>query len=248
MSARTAETAAVGDAAGARTRRSVRRSLRRLGNVAIVLGLLTLLWAFWTWRWGDPLTGAVTAYEQRQLGREYDAIVRTYAATTPAPGPAERDASGRETLPLAVAARRYRLARAEGEPIARLRIPRLGVDVVVVNGTGSGELRRGPGRDLRSAMPGERRRVYVAGHRTTFGAPFAHIDELRRGDRVILRLPYAIVTYAVVGHRIVDDADLTVLRSRGREELLLQACHPRFSASQRYIVFARPVAMRRTSS
>jgi sortase A len=241
VSVRTAETAAV--TAAAPVRRVARRVLRWVGNVSVVLGLLALVWAFWTWRWGDPLTGAVTAYEQRQLGREYEAIARSYAA--PAAPSAAHAGARTEDVPLAAAARRYRLVRRDGDPVGRLRIPRLGLDVVVVNGTDAGDLRRGPGRDLRTAMPGERQRVYVAGHRTTFGAPFANIDVLRPGDRLVFTLPYATFTYAVVGHRIVDDGDLDVLRSRGREELLLQACHPRFSASQRYIVFARPVAVRR---
>ena len=81
----------------------------------------------------------------------------------------------------------------------------------------------------------------MAGHRTTFGAPFSHIDELQPGDRITLELPYASFEYRVTGHRIVDQHDLSVLRSAHREELALQACHPRFFASERYIVYARPV-------
>jgi len=89
-------------------------------------------------------------------------------------------------------------------------------------------------------MPGEGRLVYVAGHRTTYGAPFSDIDRLQRGDPVTLELPYATFAYVVTGSRIVDDDDLSVLRSRGREELVLQACHPRFFASHRYIAYAKP--------
>lgn len=81
----------------------------------------------------------------------------------------------------------------------------------------------------------------IAGHRTTYGAPFAHIDRLRPGDRMTLEMPYATLEYAVVRQRIVDDEDRSVLRSAGREEVALQACHPRFQATQRYIVWARPV-------
>jgi sortase A len=238
------KTAAQRPAESVPARRSARRTLRRAGNAAIVLGLLTFGWAIWTWQWGDPVTGAVTAWEQRELGRDYERVVRSYAAMPARTG--KRGVSPRTPdVPLAEPARRYRLSRRAGEPIARLRIERIGVRAVVVNGTAAGDLRRGPGRDRRTFMPGEGERVYVAGHRTTFGAPFAHIDRLRPGDRIELDLPYARFTYAVVGHRIVDDQELSVLRSRGREELLLQACHPRFSASQRFIVFARPLAVRR---
>jgi sortase A len=111
----------------------------------------------------------------------------------------------------------------------------------VVNGTDAGDLRRGPGRHLESSMPGEGQLVYIAGHRTTFGAPFSNIDKLRRGDRVLVELPYATIEYRVTEDRIVDQYELSVLKSRGREELVLQACHPRFFASQRYLVYARPV-------
>ena len=96
-------------------------------------------------------------------------------------------------------------------------------------------------------MPGERELVYIAGHRTTYGAPFGDIDNLRRGDPISIELPYATVDYRVTGHRIVDDNDLTVLDTHRHEELVLQACHPRFFASQRYLVYARPVAVIRRS-
>ncbi len=84
--------------------------------------------------------------------------------------------------------------------------------------------------------------MYIAGHRTTYGAPFAKIDEMRPGDRFTLEMPYGTFTYAVTGHSIVDDQDLSVLESKGREQVALQACHPRFFATQRYIVWAKPVS------
>ena len=92
-------------------------------------------------------------------------------------------------------------------------------------------------------MPGEGRLVYVAGHRTTYGAPFSNIDRLEPGDRISVELPYGKVEYKVTNHRIVDANDLTVLETGGREELVLQACHPRFFASQRYLVYARPTSV-----
>ena len=89
-------------------------------------------------------------------------------------------------------------------------------------------------------MPGEGELVYVAGHRTTYGAPFSNIDQLEPGDKISVELPYGSVEYRVTSHRIVDDNDVSVLESRGREELVLQACHPRFFASERYLVYAPP--------
>ena len=92
-------------------------------------------------------------------------------------------------------------------------------------------------------MPGEGKLVYVAGHRTTYGAPFSNIDQLEPGDKISVELPYGSVDYRVTSRRIVDDNDVSVLESRGREELVLQACHPRFFASERYLVYARPVSV-----
>jgi LPXTG-site transpeptidase (sortase) family protein len=85
--------------------------------------------------------------------------------------------------------------------------------------------------------------TYVAGHRTTFGAPFADIDSMRTGDTEELRLPYATFRYVVTGHRIVPASDVTVLEDRGVDRLVLQACHPRFFASHRYLVDARLAAV-----
>lgn len=218
----------------------------RLGTFLLVVGLGVLAWAATVYLWKDPFTTAYTAYEQRRLETSLDRRFESWGAgarptkppkpTTPAPSTRPFDDVRQE-------ARRYRLATDEGDAIAKLDVPRLDLDAVVVNGTSSADLRRGPGRHLESFMPGERKLVYIAGHRTTYGAPFGDIDRLRPGDRIFLDLPYASFEYRVTGHRIVDDNDVSVLESRRREELVLQACHPRFFASERYLVYARPVAV-----
>ena len=92
-------------------------------------------------------------------------------------------------------------------------------------------------------MPGEGELVYVAGHRTTYGAPFSHIDRLEKDDRVFVELPYGTFEYRITGHRIVTATELSVLKSQGTELLALQACHPRFFATQRYIAYAEPVSV-----
>lgn len=83
--------------------------------------------------------------------------------------------------------------------------------------------------------------VYIAGHRTTFLAPFSHIERLEKGDSVRLEMPYATFVYRISRHRIVRADDLSVLRSPRHELLELQACHPGFFASHRYIAYALPV-------
>jgi sortase A len=115
----------------------------------------------------------------------------------------------------------------------------MGVNMIFVNGTDHETLKKGPGRDLRTFMPGENRLVYIAGHRTTYLAPFSHIDSLRPGDRVVLEVPYGTFIYAVTRHRIVVSTNLSVLQSPRHEVLELQACHPRFFASHRYIAYAK---------
>ena len=218
----------------------------RLGTLLLVVGLGVLAWAATVYLWKDPFTTAYTAYEQRRLEASLDRQFSSWNAQprptkptrqAPTPTPARRRDDVRPE------ARRYRLSSDEGDAIAKLDVPRLDLDAVVVNGTSSADLRKGPGRHMETFMPGERELVYIAGHRTTYGAPLGDIDRLRAGDRIFLELPYASFEYRVTGHRIVDDNDLSVLESHGREELVLQACHPRFFASERYLVYAQPVAV-----
>lgn len=215
----------------------------RLGTLLLVIGVGVLAWAATVWVWKDPFTAAYTAYEQRRLESRLD---REFESWRPIAEPVSRPSKPPPTpLPLddlSREARRFRLAAEDGAAIARLRVPRLDLDLVVVNGTSTGDLRRGPGRHEQTFMPGERELVYVAGHRTTYGAPFSDIDQLSRGDQITVELPYGTIEYRVTKQRIVDANDLSVLESQGREELVLQACHPRFFASQRILVYARPVA------
>ena len=224
----------------------------RLGLLLMGAGLLMLAWAVLVWRWEDPFTALYTTYEQHELARSYNKRVREFKAAPPPLAAASRPLASGSGLPtaqrlesekrvIAAVARRYRLASHEGEPLGRIIVPRLGLDMLFVDGTASSSLEKGPGRDLETFMPGENRLVYVAGHRTTFLAPFSNIDKLRQGDRITLQLPYATFVYRVTHHVIVPSNDMAVLRTGDRELLALQACHPRFFATHRYIVYAVPV-------
>ncbi len=219
--------------------RARRRSaaLRRLGTALVVLGVAVLAWAFVVWQWNDPFTGLYTRWQQHRLARSYAHVVATYH---PRPVPHAATVVTEQHV-VAAEARRYRLRARVGTAIGRIDVPRLGLHMVLVNGTDHDSLVKGPGRDPRTFMPGEGQLVYIAGHRTTYLAPFAHIDALRPGDRVTLRMPYATFAYVVTGHVIVDAHDLAVLESHGRERVALQACHPRFFATHRYIVWASPL-------
>jgi sortase A len=211
----------------------MRRAARVIGTVLVAAGVLMLVWAGVVWQWQDPFTALYTKWRQHELTSQYDERFQAYRpATVQASPAAERRSIARD-------ARRYRLVSKEGDAIGRIRVPRMGVNMILVNGTDEDTLKKGPGRDLRTFMPGEDRLVYIAGHRTTYLAPFSHIDSLRTGDKVTLELPYARFVYSVTRHVIVKSTDLSVLRSPRRELLALQACHPRFFASHRYIAYAR---------
>ena len=215
---------------------SVRRSVRILGTALAVTGVLALIWVAVVWRWQDPFTALYTHWKQHQLARSYE---RRFAAYQPLRG-LDRGATIAERLrTIAREARAYRLESHRGEAIGRIRVPRLGLNMILVNGTDHDSLKKGPGRDLRTYMPGEGQLIYIAGHRTTYLAPFAHIDSLRRGDWVILEVPYATFKYRIFRHVIVPSDDLAALKSHGREVVALQACHPRFFASHRYIAYGR---------
>jgi sortase A len=211
----------------------VHRWLRILGTVLIVAGALTLAWALVVWQWQDPFTALYTKWKQHQLSSQYVKRTRTFGASISGVTlAAERASIARE-------AKRYRKDSKRGEAIGRIHVPRMGINMVLVNGTDHDTLKKGPGRDERTFMPGENRLVYIAGHRTTYLAPFSHIDRLRSGDRITIEVPYGMFIYTVTHHRIVKSNDLSVLRSPKHEVVELQACHPRFFASHRYIAYAR---------
>jgi sortase A len=123
--------------------------------------------------------------------------------------------------------------------MGRIVIPAIGVSDVFVQGTGSADLRKGPGHYPATPLPGERGTVAIAGHRTTYGAPFRSVDKLHAGDRIELRMPYARFTYRVERTKIVPPTELSVTDRVAHDRLVLSACHPLYSAAQRIIVFAR---------
>ena len=218
----------------------MRQLVRSLGSLLILAGAGLLAWSALVWLWEDPFTSLYTRYEQRELTDSYERLEAAYRPRRGA-GPAASLAAQRREI--AREARLYRTRAGRGMAIGRIVIPRMGLNMVVVNGTDASTLKKGPGRDPRTFMPGQGELVYIAGHRTTYSAPFSDIDDLRRGDRVTVRVPYATFVYRVTGHVIVPATDIGRLRSRGREVLALQACHPRFFASHSYIVYAQPVEL-----
>jgi sortase A len=140
-------------------------------------------------------------------------------------------------------ARAYRRTLQTGEPVGRIRIGRIGLNMVVVQGTDHASLKNGPGHYVGSGLPGEGHLIYVAGHRTTYLAPFGSIDNIRTGDYVRFELPYGTFTYRVTRHYVVASNAVNALEDTGTEILRLQACHPRFFATHRYLVDAKLVGV-----
>jgi sortase A len=216
----------------------VRRLSRIAGTILVVAGLGMLAWVLVVWRWQDPFTALYTHWKQHQLSQTYE---RRFAQYEPAQLRRNEVSISARTKVIAREARLYRIQSGRGQAIGRIRVPRLQLNMILVNGTDHDSLTKGPGRDRRTYMPGEGQLVYIAGHRTTYLAPFAHIERLQSGDAVTLEVPYATFRYRVFKHRIVGAHEMSVLRSHGVEVVELQACHPRFFATQRYIAYARLV-------
>ena len=138
-------------------------------------------------------------------------------------------------------ARAYRARQLkDGDPLTRIKIPRLGVNTVVVEGTSSKALRAGAGHYPNTPLPCEAGNVAIAGHRTTYGKPFADLDRLKEGDVIILETPIGSCTYEMErAPFIVEPTDFSVVTNDPAKSILtLTTCHPRGSAAKRLIVQA----------
>ncbi|MFA5786763.1 MAG: class E sortase [Actinomycetota bacterium] len=205
------------------------RALRRTGQCLIVLGLVLLYFVAYL-LWG---TGRYTHHAQSQLRRD---IVREFSL--PADDPFRRlPAESPSPTPT---------PRTSGKPIALLRIPKIGVEVVVAEGVSLEVLRGGPGHFPGTAMPGEIGNFVVSGHRTTYGAPFFNLNKLIAGDPVEVRSDTGYYEYRVTSLKVVrpDEIAVTYPVPYHRETkptkalLTLTTCEPRYSAARRLVVFA----------
>jgi sortase A len=214
----------------------VRRTLRALSSVMIVAGAILLADAGLTLLWQEPVSAVYAHLQQGRLNDRLEELERAPLE------PAEQRVLERIPDPrrrLAFRARAFGRRLDSGDPMGRIVMPSIGVSDVFVEGTGAGELRTGPGHYPETPLPGERGTVAIAGHRTTYGAPFRRIDELERGDRIELRMPYGRFVYRVERTRIVPPTETSVTARVDHDRLVLSACHPLYSAAKRIIVFAR---------
>jgi len=189
----------------------IRVVLRFIASVMMVSGLLLISDAVVTLAWQEPVSAYFSERQQVKLEK---ALIH----------PPDRVV---EKKPL------------RGDAIGKILIPGIGVSEYVVEGTDADNLRKGPGHYPATPLPGQHGTTAIAGHRTTYGAPFRNLDGLHKRDRIVLEMPYGTFVYRVERTLIVDDSALWVTKKVDHDRLVLTACHPLYSAAQRIVAFAR---------
>lgn len=203
--------------------KALRWSLGLVGDLLVTAGALLLLFVAWQLWWTDVTANRVQGDTVHALTRDFGTGRSTPASETP------------RAVPF-------------GKAFAILRIPRLGADYArpVLEGTSLDILQEGVGHYTGTAGPGAVGNFAVAGHRTTYGRPFHDIDRLRPGDKIVVETAQAYSVYVVRRHEIVDPTAVRVIapvpdkpgaKPTGRW-MTMTACHPKYSAAQRYVVFA----------
>jgi sortase A len=219
-------------------KRRGRTALKALSWVLIVAGALLLIDAGLTIVWQEPVSALYASVRQNALGSDLNRLETRRIARVEVSALKRLQTEKRR---LTFLARAERGKANPGDPLGRIQIPKIGANFVMVQGTEAGDLREGPGHYVNTPLPGEPGTVGMAGHRTTFLAPFRDIDQLKRTDPIHVQMPYADFTYSVERTRVVAPGATWVLRKVGYDRLVLTACHPLYSAAQRIVVSARLV-------
>ena len=214
-----------------------RRMLRGLSSVLIVSGVLLVTDAVLTVVWQEPVSALYNLLRQDQLDGQLADLWGT-------PTPTEQKAL--DSLPggdarLAFQARALKRKAKRGQPLGRISARSIGMSKVFVAGTDTESLRQGPGHYPHNPLPGAPGTVAIAGHRTTYGAPFRDVNKLRKRAEIVVTMPYGRFTYEVERTQIVAPDAVHVTRRVSYDRLVLTACHPLYSAAQRIVVFARLV-------
>ena len=202
------------------------RALRILSVALITAGLVVLADVAATLLWKEPMSAVYGSIKQGEAEDSLAALEERF------PEAVDRGSIRR-------LANRFAREAETGEGIGRIRIDSIDLDVVVVEGTDSASLEKGPGHYPETKFPGQAGTIGIAGHRTTYLAPFRHIDEIERGDEIVLEMPYATFTYTTQKHEVVDPSQVEIVDDVGYDRLVLTACHPLYSAAERWAVFAR---------
>jgi sortase A len=217
--------------------RASRRAWRALSIVLIFVGSLALIDAGVTLVWQEPFSALYAKFRQDHLSGTLRAVERA------TPTPVERRALASlpdERRRVAFLASELQRHAGNGSAVGRIVIPKINASYVMVKGTDTSDLESGPGIYSETSFPGIAGTTAIAGHRTTYLAPFRDINELSPGNHILLDMPYAHFTYTVIGQRVVLPTDVSAaVTTVGYTRLVLSACTPLFSAAKRLLVFAR---------
>jgi sortase A len=219
----------------------MRRLIRDISSVLILSGLLLVLDAGITLFWQEPVTAAIATVLRSNIDQHFLSYRTAPLSRLDSTALVSVRPTGQR---VAFLARREARQVKTGDAIGELQIPKIGASYDVVQGTDTATLEKGPGHYPATAFPGLGQTVAVAGHRTTYLAPFRNINALAPGDRIVLNMPYARFTYLVQYKKIVVPTALWITDDVGYERLVLSACNPLYSASQRIVVFARLKSVR----
>jgi sortase A len=226
-----------------------------IGRTLITLGALVLAFAaFQLWGTGFQEARAQQsldqefAAQQAEIARLVPALATTSTTGVTAPGETTTTATPTSLAPEILAQIASDLLPKEGDVLGTIKIPSIGLDKSIVEGTSRADLRKGPGHYPSTPFPGQAGNAAIAGHRTTYGAPFGDLDLVQPGDEIIVETIFGTFYYEVMpqvdadgnvsGHFIVDATALEVVADQGDNRLTLTACHPKYSARQRIVVSA----------
>jgi sortase A len=206
-----------------------------IGRVLVAAGLLLLAFVGYQ-LWG---TGIQTRQAQHRLEQQFaDVVAASPTTTTTTTPPTTEPGTTTTAPPTTPAPPPSTVPPAEGDPVARLQAPSIGLDWIVVSGVGVDDLKKGPGHYPDSPLPGQPGNAAIAGHRTTYGAPFNRLDELGSGDEILVTTVQGSFRYEVREQLIVSPDQVEVLDDFGDDRLTLTACHPKYSARQRIVIVA----------
>jgi sortase A len=211
-----------------------RRVKRGLLLAGLIAGLLAIADGVLTIVWQEPITALQQHRDQAGLRNDLEGLQKTLQAATPkVPHETAAHRMRRQATAL------YRADRKAGAAMGSISIPKIGLRTVFVENTNHAALKKGPGHYKGTVLPGMIGTVGLAGHRTTYGAPFRRVNELRAGSTIVVNMPYGKFTYKVLGSHITTPSDASSLVSHaGQHRLVLTACNPLYSAAQRIVVTA----------
>jgi sortase A len=214
---------------------AVQRAGQILSTALITAGLVVLADAILTLTWQEPVSAAYGKIQQSRAGDQLEELEAEFPTAADIAAVQGSDVTGQARI----LARRFGDRIEPGDAIGRIEIDGIGLDAVLMHGTDTATLQRGPAHYEQTPLPGQGKTAGIAGHRTTYLAPFRDIDQVRKGDRVRVELPYGAFTYTVERSEVVDPSEVQIVDPVGYDRVVLTACHPLYSAAQRYAIFAR---------